>query len=64
MNTEPIIFKEYSYSGLSGYSYHPSFYNGMWYLSPLPFARSLEEIALLCKMTEDEAVFLKLKYGG
>jgi hypothetical protein len=58
---DKIYFSQYPYVGLSGDVYHPYTENGKWYIVPHREV-SLERLAILCRIPEDEAVFLKLKY--
>ena len=57
-----VVLTEYSYTGLTGNVYHPYLINGKWRL--ILGYYSFEEIAVMCNIPEDDAVFLKLKYAG
>jgi len=59
---DKIHFPEYTYVGMSGFKYHPWFENGKWHL--VLGASGFDEVAILCGIPEDEAVYLKLKYGA
>ena len=50
-----VWFEEYSWRGMT------PFYQNKWYLDGW---RSLEEVANLCQIPDDEAIVLKLQYGG
>ena len=63
MQEQETVLYEYSFVGLSSSTYYPSFRNGKWYLVG-DLARPLSQIVALCNISEDEAVILKLKYGG
>lgn len=63
LQEKEIILKEYSFVSITDTVYHPRFCNGKWYLvGGLP--RKLDNIAYLCDIPVEDAVFLKLKYGG
>lgn len=58
-----IWFPEYVYKGITGNHYTPHFKDGMWYVvpnSPIAFLY----FVYLCGVPEDEALMLKLKFGG
>jgi len=58
-----MVLTEYSFVSITKTVYHPTFKNGKWYLVGM-LPRKLDNIAYLCKIPDEEAVFLKLKYGG
>jgi len=45
-----------------GSSYHPYISNGVWCL--ITSERPFLDIVYMCRIPDDEAVMLKLKYGG
>lgn len=55
---------EYAYTGISGEVYHPSFKDGKWQLCGINYDYSFYDIIYLCRIPDDEALILKLKYGG
>jgi hypothetical protein len=60
-NKECIVTTAYSWTAYSGNTYYPRFIDGKWFLvGQIEFSA----IAHLCRIPEDEATFLKLKYGG
>jgi hypothetical protein len=63
MQEQNTVLKEYSYTSITDQIYHPIFKNGVWYLVGAE-PRNLDNIAYLCNIPDDDAVFLKLKYGG
>lgn len=63
LQEQEIVLTEYKFVSITGSVYHPTFKNGKWYLvGGLP--RKLDNIAYLCDISVEDAVFLKLKYGG
>jgi hypothetical protein len=63
MQENEIVLTEYSFVGLSSAIYYPTLRDGKWYLVG-GLARSFSQIVALCDIPEDEAVMLRLKYGG
>lgn len=65
---EKILLTEYSFTGLSGTTYHPCYENGKWSFKPIKgvgvagMDLTLDEIIRLCKIPGVEATFLKLKF--
>ncbi len=55
---------EYVYTGITGAIYHPTFKDGKWYLGGLYSDLTFYDIIYLCEIPDDEALILKLKYGG
>ena len=64
MKEQEITFREYTFTAMSGKSYHPIFKNSKWYIVNRMFSYSLLDIAHLCSIPDDELIILKLKYGG
>jgi len=62
--TDRIFLKEYSFKGLSGQTYHPSIKDGRWYLLPGAHPTDFLIVVWKCNIPDDEAMLLKLKYGG
>ena len=59
-----IELTEYSYKGLSGNIYHPRFKDGKWWIfGDWMDPCTLEYMARLCKIPEEEVIILKLRYG-
>jgi hypothetical protein len=63
MQEQETILTEYSFVSITDAVYHPIFRNGKWYLVGV-FPRKLDNIVYLCGIPAEDAVFLKLKYGG
>ena len=63
LQEQETVLTEYKFVGLSSATYYPTFRNGKWYLVG-SLARSFSQIVALCNIPEDEALILKLKYGG
>jgi hypothetical protein len=61
MQENETVLSEYKFTGLSGDTYHPRVQNGQWALI-LPC--SFYDIVYWCNIPDDEALILKLKYGG
>lgn len=59
---ETMYLEEYSYVGLTGHHYIPHIINGKWYVIPHRECTFLEFV-YLCKVPDEEATILKLKYG-
>jgi len=57
-----IWLQEYSYKGLTGAVYVPHIKNGRWFVVPTRECTFLEFV-YLCRVPDEEAVVLKLKYG-
>lgn len=57
-----VELTEYSYTGLTGTVYHPRFENGAWRL--IFGYYTIDEIAFMCDIPEEDILFLKLKYAG
>ena len=66
MDDTRIEFPEYTYISLSGYYYSPVFntQGEYWTLVTSGNIMPFEKIALLCNIPPDDAVMLKLRYGG
>ena len=64
MQEQETVLKEYSYTAISGTTYHPVRKNSRWYIVDRACPRTIFDIAYLCKIPEDEVLILKLKYGG
>jgi hypothetical protein len=58
-----IVLMDYTYTGITGGRYHPSYKEGKWYLMPGSAPVSFLWIVTLCNIPEDEALIIKLKYG-
>ena len=63
MQEQETVLTEYSFTSITDTVYHPIFKDSKWYLIGV-FPRSLNNIIDLCDIPDDEAVILKLKYGG
>ena len=59
-----IFLTEYTYTAISGRTYHPSIKNGEWYLLPGAHPTDFLIVVWKCNIPDDEAMLLKLKYGG
>lgn len=55
---------EYDYTGVTGAIYHPVFKDSKWQLNGIDYTYSFYDIVYLCRIPDDEALILKLKYGG
>ena len=64
MQETETILTEYSYKAISGTVYHPVVKNNKWYIINDQFSRTFFEILYLCNISDEDAVALKLKYGG
>ena len=60
--SDRIFFTEYTYTGLTGNVYHPYFDNGNWYVIPHNPTTFLNMV-YLCRIPDEDALLLKLKYG-
>ena len=63
MQEQETILQEYKFVSITDSVYHPIFRDGKWYLVGV-FPRTLNNIIYLCGIPDDEALILKLKYGG
>ena len=62
-----VVVSQYHYVGLTGTKYHPVFNKGKWYLGGLSGQYndlSFYDIVYMCKIPDDEALMLRLRYGG
>lgn len=58
---ETVVLDEYKFIGLTGQVYHPRVAASQWALI-LPC--SFYDVVYWCNIPDDEALILKLKYGG
>jgi hypothetical protein len=63
MQEQNTVLQEYKFVSITGSVYHPIFKDSKWYLVGV-FPRTLDNIVHLCNIPDEDAVFLKLKYGG
>lgn len=59
---ETVWLEEYIYTGITGVQYTPHIINGRWFVIPYRECTFLEFV-YLCRVPDEEAVVLKLKYG-
>lgn len=60
---DDVVYLEgYKYTGLTGHTYTPYIKDGRWYVIPHRECTFLEFV-YLCRVPDEEAVILKLKYG-
>lgn len=59
-----IYLDEYPFKGFNGTVYYPYFKNGYWYLISEWHPVNFLNLITLCDIPHDEAIVLKLKYGG
>jgi len=59
-----VVMEEYTFNGISGEKYHPTIKDGKWYVNPMAGPVRFLDVVYLCRIPEDEATILKLKYGG
>jgi hypothetical protein len=58
------VIVEYAYTGITGQIYHPTIKNGKWYINPLNGPVTFYDVVYLCRIPDDDALMLRLKYGG
>ena len=58
------VMIEYTFTGLTGNEYHPFIKDGKWYVSPMAGPVSFFDVVYLCKIPDEEALMMRLKYGG
>ena len=59
-----VIMEEYTFTGISGQQYHPTIKDGKWYVTPMGGPVRFLDVVYLCRIPEDDAFMLRLKYGG
>ena len=57
------ITEDYKWEGVTGYCYTPYVEDGKWYLVGR-LDHSFDSIVHMLGIPEDEAIVMKLKYGG
>ena len=59
-----IYLRDYSWEGITGKTYNPSFYNGGWHLVSNGHSIPIKIIGAMCNIPEDELLILMLRYGS
>lgn len=55
---------EYTFEGITGEKYHPTIKNGKWYVIPMGGPVTFYDVVYLCRIPDEDALMLRLKYGG